>query len=127
MVVVLARRLQACADTSVEGCRTLGMGLHVLREMLDKRAEFVPTAGELARLAGLAGRCLDSADSGVRMDAVKFCVSLHERVGEGPFWAALRGVKEDPKSLITYYIVKRQREQGIIPAAAAAVTTAPAA
>lgn len=127
MVVVLARRLQACADTSVEGCRTLGMGLHVLREMLDKRAEFVPTAGELAHLAGLAGRCLDSADSGVRMDAVKFCVSLHERVGEGPFWAALRGVKEDPKSLITYYIVKRQREQGIIPAAAAAVTTAPAA
>ncbi|POR36231.1 Protein stu-1 [Tolypocladium paradoxum] len=124
MVVVLARRLQACADTSVEGCRTLSMGLHVLKEMLDKRAEFVPTAGELAHLAALAGRCLDSADSGVRMDAVKFCVSLHERVGEGPFWDALRGVKEDPKSLITYYIVKRQREQGIL---ATASTTAAAA
>ncbi|KND88763.1 Protein stu-1 [Tolypocladium ophioglossoides CBS 100239] len=120
MVVVLTRRLHTCADTSLEGCRTLSMGLHVLKEMLDKRAEFVPTEGELAHLAGLAGRCLDSAASGVRMDAVKFCVSLHDRVGEGPFWDALRGVKEDPKSLITYYIVKRQREQGIVPTTAAA-------
>ncbi|PWI68443.1 hypothetical protein PCL_02212 [Purpureocillium lilacinum] len=123
MVVVLTRRLQSCSDTTTEGCRTLSMGLHVLREMLDKRTEFVPNEGELGQLTGLARRCIESADSGVRMDAVKFCVSLHERVGEAPFWDALRGVKEDPKSLITYYIVKKQREQGISPAGSAAAAS----
>lgn len=112
MVVVLTKRLQECTDTTIEGCRTLSMGLHVLKEMLDRRIQFMPTQGELMQLAGLAGRCLDSADSGVRMDAVKFCVALHGRVGEANFWDALAGVKDDPKSLITYYIVKQQREEG---------------
>ncbi|KJZ79197.1 Protein STU1 [Hirsutella minnesotensis 3608] len=111
IIVVLTSRLQGCADTSTEGCRTLGMGLHVLRELLDRRVDLVPSEAELAQLTALAGRTLASADSGVRMDAVQLCVSLHQRVGEGPFWDALRGIEEDPKSLITYYIVKRQREQ----------------
>ncbi|OAQ99792.1 hypothetical protein LLEC1_07217 [Akanthomyces lecanii] len=52
-----------------------------------------------------------SLSMGVRMDAVKFCVALHARVGEAKFWDALSGIQDDPKSLITYYIVKRQREQ----------------
>ncbi|UNI13425.1 suppressor of tub2 mutation [Purpureocillium takamizusanense] len=123
MVVVLTRRLQSCSDTTTEGCRTLSMGLHVLREMLDKRLEFIPNEGELGQLTSLAGGCIESADSGVRMDAVKFCVSLHERVGEAAFWDALRGVKEDPKSLITYYIVKKQREQVFSPAGSAAAAS----
>jgi CLIP-associating protein 1/2 len=46
------------------------------------------------------------------MDAVHLCVTLHARVGDARFWEALRGVGGDPKSLITYYIVKRQREGG---------------
>ncbi|KAG5964107.1 hypothetical protein E4U57_000074 [Claviceps arundinis] len=112
MVDVLSKRLQACTDATTEGCRTLSMGLHVLKEMLDKRPEFTPSEKELVQLTGLSSRCLESADSGVRMDAVKFCVSLHERVGEGGFWAAMSDVKEDPKSLLTYYIVKRERELG---------------
>lgn len=112
IVVVLSKRLQSCTDASIEGCRTLSMGLHVLKEMLDKRAEFSPTASELTQLTCLSNRCLESADSGVRMDAVKFCVSLHDRVGDASFWNAFQGVKDDPKSLITYYIVKKQREQG---------------
>ncbi|KAM4060410.1 protein STU1 [Hirsutella rhossiliensis] len=111
IIVVLTGRLQGCADTSPEGCRTLSMGLHVLEELLDKRAGLVPSDSELAQLTALAGRVLGSADSGVRMDAVKLCVSLHQRVGDAAFWEALRGVDEDPKSLITYYIVKKQREQ----------------
>lgn len=111
IIAALGGRLRDCADTSAEGCRTLSMGLHVLRELLDGRAGLVPSGGELAQLTALAGRALASADSGVRMDAVKLCVSLHRRVGDGAFWDALRGVDEDPKSLITYYIVKRQREQ----------------
>lgn len=117
IVVVLSRRLQNCTDSTTEGCRTLSMGLHVLKEMLERRTEFKPTDSELAQLAALAGRCIDSTDSGVRMDAVQMCVVLHARVGEQIFWDALKGVKDDPKSLITYYIVKRQREQGIAVAA----------
>ncbi|PHH86822.1 hypothetical protein CDD83_9704 [Cordyceps sp. RAO-2017] len=80
---------------------------HVLRRATLLLAD--PAASNY-RLAALAGRTLGSADSGVRMDAVKLCVALHERVGDAAFWAALHGVDEDPKSLITYYIVKQQRE-----------------
>ena len=113
VAIVLASRLSTATDTTVEGRRSLSMGLHVLRELVDKRPEFVPSKAELERLAELAGRCLESADSGVRMGAVQLCVALHGRVGEAVFWDAVKGVKDDPKSLITYYIVKRQREQGI--------------
>lgn len=111
-VEVLAERLRASTDTTPEGCRTLSMGFHVLKELLQKRASFSPSADQLSRLAELAVGGLESADSGVRMDAVQFCVALHERLGEAAFWAALGAdMGDDPKSLITYYIVKRQRER----------------
>lgn len=115
IVVVLTKRLEACDDAAAEDSRILSTGLHVLRAMLDRRPEFVPAGSELNQLAALASRCLSSADSGVRMDAVQLCVALHARVGEEAFWDALKDVRDDPKSLITYYIVKRQREQGTIP------------
>lgn len=112
IIVVLTRRLGSSTDTTTEGCRALSMGLHVLKALLDKRDESNALAEpELAQLSQLAGRCLESTDSGVRMDAVQLCVALHARVGEEKFWEAMRGTKDDPKSLITYYIVKRQREQ----------------
>lgn len=114
IVAVLTQRLQPCTDTSVEGSRILSMGLHVLKEMLEKRPDFLPAEGDLAQLTDLSRQCLESADSGVRMDSVKFCVALHDRVGEGAFWQAMEGINEDPKSLITYYIVKKQRERGLV-------------
>ena len=96
---------------TLEGCRTLSMGLHVLTETLDARKEFVPSDEEVGEMCRLAARCLESSESGVRMDAVQLCVAVHARVGESRFWSALGGgVRDDPKSLITYYIVKRQRE-----------------
>lgn len=96
---------------SPEGCRTLSMGLHILKEILDFKKSYTPNAEEVNGMCELAARCLESTESGVRMDAVQLCVSVHERVGEGPFWSAIGGgVRDDPKSLITYYIVKRQRE-----------------
>ncbi|EPE06095.1 heat repeat containing protein [Ophiostoma piceae UAMH 11346] len=101
----------ASAAKSITSPHSLSMGLHVLKVLVDSRPAFHPTDTELAGLAGLAQQCLDSSESGVRMDAVQLCVAIHERVGDGRFWEALRGVKDDPKSLITYYIVKRQREQ----------------
>jgi CLIP-associating protein 1/2 len=95
---------------TLEGCRTLSMGLHVLKELLDAKNDFTPSGEEVKEMCKLAARCLESSESGVRMDAVQLCVSVHSRVGEATFWNALGGVKDDPKSLITYYIVKRQRE-----------------
>lgn len=97
-------------EMTLEGCRTLSMGLHVLKEILDVKKEFVPSDEEVGSMCTLAARCLESSESGVRMDAVQLCVSVHARVGESRFWGALGGLKDDPKSLITYYIVKRQRE-----------------
>ncbi|KAK7743200.1 suppressor of tub2 mutation [Cytospora paraplurivora] len=97
------------ADDAAAG-RSLSMGLHVLKEMVDARTGYIPTDQELRRMSALCARCLESSESGVRMDAVQFCVALHSRVGDTRFWAVMKDVKDDPKSLITYYIVKRQRE-----------------
>lgn len=110
ITVVLSRMLSGM-DVDATASRSLSMGLHVLKEMVEVRRQFVPSAAELDTLAGLAGRCLESLESAVRMDAVQLCVTLHERVGDGKFWEAMKGVRDDPKSLITYYVVKRQRER----------------
>jgi CLIP-associating protein 1/2 len=95
---------------TLEGCRVLSMGLHILKGLLDAKHDFAPSDDAARGMCRLAARCLESAESGVRMDAVQLCVSLHARVGDGGFWAGLGDVREDPKSLITYYIVKKQRE-----------------
>ncbi|PVH86028.1 ARM repeat-containing protein [Cadophora sp. DSE1049] len=97
-------------EMTLERCRTLSMGLHVLKELLEVKKDFAPNDLEVDEMCKLAARCLESSESGVRMDAVQLCVSVHARIGESRFWSALGGVKDDPKSLITYYIVKRQRE-----------------
>ncbi|GAP82899.1 putative protein STU1 [Rosellinia necatrix] len=92
------------------GYRGVSMGLHVLKELIDSRPLFVPTEGEVAGLASLATRSLESKESAVRMDAVQLCVALHARLGDARFWESMKTVRDDPKSLITYYVVKRQRE-----------------
>ncbi|KAF4126582.1 CLIP-associating protein 1/2 [Geosmithia morbida] len=116
IVVVLCSKLAGYSDSSPEGCRALSMGLLIIKSLLDKASATAPSTlplneGDLSALSTLTTRCLDSADSRVRMDAVQLCVALHTCVGEARFWDALSSVKDDPKSLITYYIVKKQREQ----------------
>lgn len=119
--------------------RSVSMGLHVLKQLIDRSntpspsssrsqspskaqqqqqqpaaaPEFMPNDGQVAAMAALCAGCLESTESAVRMDAVQLCVALHARLGEQRFWDAIaaRGVRDDPKSLITYYIVKRQRER----------------
>ena len=98
------------AQFTLEGCRTLSMGLHVLKELIEAKKEFVPSDVGARGIGKLAARCLDSSDSGVRMDAVQLCVALHARVGEPKFWIALDGLKDTPRNLITYYIAKHQNE-----------------
>ncbi|KAJ2902740.1 uncharacterized protein MKZ38_000166 [Zalerion maritima] len=122
IVMTMTRKMKDKDMDTTEGRRSLSMGLHVLKEMIDAKAEYQPSESELAGLSALAGRCLESSESGVRMDAVQLCVALHSRLGEPSFWDTLKGVRDDPKSLITYYVVKRQRE--IDAAAAAAASTA---
>lgn len=110
IATVLTRRMAGTDAGEPAGGRSLSMGLHVLKEMVDAKDEYMPTDDELANMAGLCTRCLESSESGVRMDAVQLCVALHARVGDARFWAVMKDVRDDPKSLITYYIVKRQRD-----------------
>ncbi|ELQ36852.1 hypothetical protein OOU_Y34scaffold00629g1, partial [Pyricularia oryzae Y34] len=51
MVVVLTQALQG-VEMDARGCRSLNMGLHVLREVVDARPDFHPTESELAALSG---------------------------------------------------------------------------
>ncbi|KAK3936767.1 ARM repeat-containing protein [Diplogelasinospora grovesii] len=121
ITLVLSRMLSAM-DADHSGCRwSLSMGLHVLKELIDTRTTFVPSDSELNTLSRLSLRCLESLESAVRMDAVQLCVALHSRVGDARFWESMKAVKDDPKNLITYYIVKRQRERGEVAPAAVSV------
>ncbi|KAI1105152.1 ARM repeat-containing protein [Jackrogersella minutella] len=112
ITVTMTRNLSKM-DMDTSGHRSLSMGLHVLKELVDTRPKFSPSESEIAGLLSLASNCLESKESGVRMDAVQLCVALHARLGEAKFWDSMKSIKEDPKSLITYYIVKRQRENGV--------------
>ena len=114
-ITSLTTQLSTTQLSSVEGSRTLSMGLHVLKTLLDVKREFTPTDAQVDKMCELAARCLESSESGVRMDAVSLCVGLHERIGEEAFWRRIssekgKTVSGDSKSLILYYIVKRQRE-----------------
>lgn len=114
ITAVLTRMLGQLDAEDVSVARSLSMGLNVLAQTVDvKRPVFMPSDAELNTLAGLAGRCLLSKESGVRRDAVGLCVALHGRVGDGRFWEVVRDVGcvgDDEKSLITYYVEKRRRE-----------------
>lgn len=120
IATVLTKRMADMNASDPAGCRSLSMGLHVLKEMVDMKEEFVPTDGELSDMSALCTRCLESSESGVRMDAVQLCVALHSRAGDARFWGVMKDVRDDPKSLITYYIVKRQREKEPVNGAARA-------
>ncbi|KAG9247777.1 hypothetical protein BJ878DRAFT_414213 [Calycina marina] len=96
--------------STVEGCRTLSMGLYVLKQLIEAKSKYIPSDGEASGIGKLAAKCLDSSDSGVRMDAVQLCVSLDARIGEASFWGALEGLKDTSRNLITYYIAKHQNE-----------------
>ncbi|TGO15687.1 hypothetical protein BTUL_0037g00390 [Botrytis tulipae] len=98
-------------EMTLEGCRKFSMGLHILKQTLDIKSDVELEDAEIDSILELAAKCLESKESGVRLDAVVLCVSTHARIGEARFWSGIGGrVSGDPKSLITYYIVKRQRE-----------------
>ena len=49
---------------TLKGCRTLSMGLHILKELIDVKKEFVPSEKEISEFCNLATRCLGSSESG---------------------------------------------------------------
>jgi CLIP-associating protein 1/2 len=109
-ITVTMTRSLSKMDLDTAGYRSLSMGLHILKELIESRPSFIPSESEVVGLTSLASRCLESKESGVRMDAVQLCVALHTRLGDAKFWESMKAVRDDPKSLITYYVVKRQRE-----------------
>lgn len=107
---ITTRLLRESESMSVESCRTLSLGLSILKELLEVKEQFMPSENQVMDVGRLAERCIESSESGVRMDAVLLCVGVHGRVGEGRFWRSVEGVGDGGKSLVTYYIVRRERE-----------------
>jgi CLIP-associating protein 1/2 len=108
----ILRRLQA-QDMTTEGCRSLSMGMQILKSMMSGPATYTPTDEQAESIASLLISCLESSDSGVRMAAVKVAVALHTKIGGEAFWRIMGEVKQDPKNLIYYYIEKGQKEAAV--------------
>lgn len=114
IAISMTRRCEPLLEkTDARSGRSLQMGLHIMKQLVESHPSYNPSESELQSMSSLAARCLDSKESGVRMDAVHLSVQLHARVGEHIFWDSMRTLKDDPKSLITYYVVKHQRETGL--------------
>lgn len=69
-----------------------------------------------ARLGHLAARCLSDTNPDIRRAVIEFALELHDVVGGGEgtgnFWRLVKGASEDQRSLITYYLVRRERGYG---------------
>ncbi|KAK6197647.1 hypothetical protein LQW54_010733 [Pestalotiopsis sp. IQ-011] len=114
IAVSMTKRCEPLLEkTDARSGRSLQMGLHIMKQLVESHADYDPSESELQSMCTLSAKCLDSRESGVRMDAVHLCVQLHSRVGEQRFWDRTTGLRDDPKNLITYYVVKHQRETGI--------------
>ncbi|CAG8953942.1 hypothetical protein HYFRA_00010903 [Hymenoscyphus fraxineus] len=110
LTAVTTRLLNESESMTTESCRVLSLGLCILKELLEVKEQFMPSENAVNEIGRLAARCIESTESGVRLDAVLLCVGVHARVGDARFWRALEEVADGTKSLVTYYIVKRQRE-----------------
>lgn len=68
------------------------------------------------RLGHLAAHCLSDTNPDIRRAVMEFALELHDAVGggegAGSFWRLLKGASEDQRSLITYYLVRRDRGYG---------------
>lgn len=68
------------------------------------------------RLGRLAARFLSDTNPDIRRAVIEFALELHDAVGggegAGSFWRLVKGASEDQRSLITYYLVRRERGYG---------------
>ena len=99
---------------------TLFMGLYILAGLLHRvsatalakpgSADPLTSAEQNQRLGNVAARCLKDANPDVRRAVVEYALELHDAVRDKPsFWALIGGVGEDHRSLITYYLARREK------------------
>lgn len=100
---------------------TVFMGLYVLAGLLhrisslrssepDTPSNQLTSAEQNIRLGHIAAKCLMDTNPDVRRAVVEFALELHDVVGDkASFWALVGGLGEDHRSLITYYLARREK------------------
>ena len=81
-------------------CYVLGGQLHKCH-----RASLQPP---VERIGTLASQCLQSSNPDVRRAAVEMSLEMYYNVPEERFWSLISGVREDSKSLVSYYLARHQ-------------------
>lgn len=106
----------ASSATYQGSSRTTTMSLVTLASLIQISGakNITLTSEQTARLGKLAVRCMDDQDADVRKADIEFCVALHQRIagpdmdkGDGGFWKAVAGAREQHLNLLTYYLAKR--------------------
>lgn len=99
---------------------TLFMSLYVLAGLLHRVSSLASSnpdpqdewafAHQNVRLGNVAASCLRNTNPDVRRAVVEFVLELHDAVRDKErFWSLIDGVGEDHRSLITYYLARREK------------------
>ena len=99
---------------------TLFMSLYVLAGLLHRISSLTSSdpdsqdgstdSHQNVRLGNVAAKCLRNTNPDVRRAVVEFVLELHDAVREKErFWSLIDGVGEDHRSLITYYLARREK------------------
>lgn len=103
---------------------TISMGLYVLAGLLhrvsslssskiDATCKLSTSTQQNLRLGNVAAGCLRNTNPDVRRAVVEFVLELYDIVGDkGEFWNLIGGLGEDHRSLITYYLARREKAYG---------------
>ena len=100
---------------------TLFMSLYVLAGLLHRISSLASSSNldpqdgrtfsnQNVRLGNVAANCLRNTNPDVRRAVVEFVLELHDAVRDKErFWSLIGGVGEDHRSLITYYLARREK------------------
>lgn len=100
---------------------TLFMSLYVLAGLLHRVSALASSSHldpqdertfshQNVRLGTVAASCLRNTNPDVRRAVVEFVLELHDAVRDKErFWSLIGGVGEDHRSLITYYLARREK------------------
>ena len=94
------------------GNQTVTMGLWVLRGVLsrDPKVRSLLDQEQQQRMGALAVTCLRASNPDIRRAVTEYTLELHNLVKpEQRFWDTLKGARDDHRSLITYYLARRDR------------------
>lgn len=102
---------------------TLFMSLYVLAGLLHRVSSLASSNPDSrdestilhqnVRLGHVAAKCLSNTNPDVRRGVVEFVLELYDAVRDkARFWSLIDGVGEDHRSLITYYLARREKAYG---------------